>query len=226
MHIGLIGGIGPVATTIYYTRLVEAFRKAKLPLQLTITHASIDVLAEHARAGDRDAQSVIFTDHLLSLEGAGCDVALITALTGHFCFHQTRALSPLDLMDGVGVIDSYCKKENIKVLGLLGSPPVMSSHLFGMLKSVKTVVPKFELQLLGDAYMAIAGSGACNQDQRQRFFGASKELVEELSADAVLLAGTDLGLVFSQHTLPYRILDAVDLHVNELVERAAQFPRK
>ena len=226
MHIGLIGGIGPAATTIYYTRLVEAFRKAKLPLQLTITHASIDVLAEHARADDRHAQSAVFADHLRSLKAAGCDVALITALTGHFCFHQTRALAPLDLVDGVGVIDNYCKEQNIEVLGLLGSPPVMSSHLFGMLNCVNTVVPKCELQELGDAYMDVASSGACNQDQRQRFFDASRELVEEQGADAVLLAGTDLGLVFSQHSLPYRILDVVDLHVTELVERAAQFSRK
>lgn len=220
MHIGLIGGIGPAATTIYYERLVEAFRRAQMPLSLTISHADIEVLAKHAVADDQESQARVFAKHLGTLKDAGCDLALITALTGHFCFSQTSALSPVRLLNGVGVIDRFCLDQGIKKLGLLGSPPVMSTHLFGMLLEVQTVVPRDGLELLGQAYMSVARSGICNQEQRNLFFDAAHEMVGKQHADAILLAGTDLGLVFCDHALPFKVIDAVDLHVQALLHEA------
>lgn len=220
MHIGLIGGIGPAATTIYYERLVGAFRRAQVPLSLTISHADIEVLAKHAVADDRDSQAHVFAKHLVCLEGAGCDISLITALTGHFCFRQTSVLSPIRLLDGVGVIDRFCQNQDIKILGLLGSPPVMSTHLFRMLNEVKTVVPHDGLEQLGQAYMSVARSGVCNEEQRSLFFDAASEMVCKQHAEAILLAGTDLGLVFRDHALPFQVIDAVDLHVQALLDAA------
>jgi aspartate racemase len=39
MHIGLIGGIGPGATDIYYRRLISTFARKSATLELTIVHA-------------------------------------------------------------------------------------------------------------------------------------------------------------------------------------------
>ena len=95
MHIGLIGGIGPAATIAYYDRLVREFRRAKLPLELTIVHADVGDLIANSSSDQRGAQAEIFAKHLRQLKGAGCDVATITALTGHFCFAETERLSVL-----------------------------------------------------------------------------------------------------------------------------------
>ena len=219
-HIGLIGGIGPAATVTYYQRLVDAFRTAEQPLSLTISHAQIEVLAKHAAADDRAAQADVFAQHLDALKAAGCDVALITALTGHFCIEETKALSPLELVDGVDVIDRYCAELGIKTLGLLGSPPVMSTHLFGMMHKVETVVPSKGLDDLGQAYMEVAKSGTCDDSQRRQFLDAATSMIDSQGAEAILLAGTDLGLAFDGQALPYRVIDAVEVHVEELVRHA------
>ena len=42
-------------------------------------------------------------------------------------------------------------------------------------------------------------------------------MVEEQCADAVLLAGTDLGLAFDGQTPGFTVIDALELHVQELV---------
>lgn len=220
MHIGLIGGIGPAATVTYYTRLVEAFKAAGHPLKLTITHADISVLGTNSTANNADAQARVFAKHLADLKGAGCDVALITALTGHFCFNETRALSDLPLISGVEIIDAYCAKQNIKVLGLLGSPPVLATHLFGLLRTSKTVVPQYDLDQLGQTYMQVATSGHCSVAQRTTFIKAGAQLVTSQGAEAVLLAGTDLGLAFDGQSPGYTVIDAVDLHVEELLDLA------
>jgi len=222
VHIGLIGGIGPAATVAYYTRLVEEFKRAGLPLELTIAHADISVLAANATADRRLPQAEVFSKHLQQLQGAGCDLAMITALTGHFCFEETKDLSPLPMLNGVEVIDQYCEQQEIKVLGLLGSPPVLATSLFGLLRTPRTVVPENNTEELGRAYMEVATSGKCTEENRRKFFDAGAEMSTAQDADAILLAGTDLGLAFNGHTPGFRVIDALELHVAALVALARE----
>lgn len=222
MHIGLIGGIGPAATVAYYTRLVQAFKEAGLPIELTIDHADISILAANAGGGHRNRQAQIFAGHVDRLKGAGCDVAMITALTGHFCFRETRELCSLPLIDGTEIIDRYCEEQGIGVLGLLGSPPVLASHLFGLLKIPKTVVPQSGLDELGETYMEVAGSGKCSEASRRKFFAAGADMIRNQGAEAVLLAGTDLGLAFDGQDTDFKVIDALDLHVKELMALASK----
>ncbi len=220
MHIGLIGGVGPAATIAYYTKLIEAFNNADLALELTIAHADITKLPPNAAANKKQEQAQIFAIHLNQLAGAGCDVAMITALTGHFCFEETEEISPVALIDGTGLIDKFCRKQGINAVGLLGGPSVLATHLFGRLKYPRTITPKSDLSLIGDTYMQLAQSGRCTKNNRQILFKAGAEMVNELGAEAVLLAGTDLGLAFDGQTVDYRVIDALDIHVAALVEMA------
>lgn len=217
MHIGLIGGIGPAATVAYYTRIVAAFKQAGQPLELTITHAEISTLTANAKAKNAQAQARVFATHLEQLEGAGCDVAMITALTGHFCFEETRSRSPLPLISGVKIIDDYCAKQKIGVLGLLGSPPVLETNLFGLLRAPATVAPQTDRERIGAAYMEVAHAGACSDENRALFFQAGADMINEQQAEAVLLAGTDLGLAFDGRDPGYPVIDALKLHVEALL---------
>lgn len=222
MHIGLIGGIGPAATVAYYTRLVEKFKAAGIPLELTITHADIEVLSHNASTDQRQVQAEVFANHLEKLAAAGSDVGVITALTGHFCFEQTQQLSPIKLLNATEVIDQHCLEQGIKTLGVLGSPPVLHTKLFGLLTSTQIVVPQTEVEELGRAYMELASSGICTDVIRAKFFQAGASMIETQGIEAVLLAGTDLGLVFNGQSPGFKVIDALELHVDALVSLAAK----
>lgn len=222
MHLGLIGGIGPSATVAYYTRLVEEFRKADLPLDLTIVHADINVLAQNAAGNQKHAQARVFATHMDQLAAAGCDVGMITALTGHFCFDETRTLSAIPMINGIDVINQHCVDNNIGVLGILGSPPVLNTKLFGLLTTAEIVLPQSGLDALGETYMQVAQSGTCTEENRTMFFEAGASMIADQNAEAVLLAGTDLGLAFNDRSPGYMVIDALELHVQELVSMAAE----
>src|SRR6056297_827775 len=226
MHIGLIGGIGPAATMAYYQRLVHVFGQADVPLQLTIQHADITTLAENADRMDTDAQTEVFAAHINSLKGTGCDIVGITALTGHFCMPLLQVVSPLPILSAIDAIDGYCAQQGIARLGLLGSPSVLKSRLFGLLHEVETVVPDEDLEGVGRTYMEIAAKGACTTDQADLLITAGSEMLQAQQADAVLLAGTDLGLVFDGGDAGYPAIDAVRLHVDAFVEAAADKPNR
>lgn len=221
MHIGLIGGLGPAATISYYTRLIDAFKKADLPLSLTIEHADMNALLQRAAEDQRAVQAEVFARHLDRLAGAGSDIALITAITGHFCFEETRAISPMALMDGTGIIETYCHDNGIKTLGILGSRTTLETKLFGLLNTVEVVVPQDRFDLVWAAYMEMAENGVCSEKQRTLFFEAGRAMIDDQQADAVLLAGTDLGLAFDNQSPGFRVIDVIELHVDALVTMVA-----
>ena len=220
MHIGLIGGIGPAATVAYYNRLVHRFRSVEVPWNLTIVHADVSILIANSASDRRAAQAEIFAGHIRQLHGAGCDVAAITALTGHFCFDEVQQLATLPLVSAITPIDQFCHDEGLKTIGLLGSPPVMTSHLFGQMPQTRTVIPEANIEDLGQAYLEMASTGVCSEKHRQQFFASGSEMIRNQRADAVLLAGTDLGLAFDGRDPGYRIINALEIHVDALVELA------
>ncbi len=66
--------------------------------------------------------------------------------------------------------------------------------------------------------MAVAGQ--CTAEQRALFLGAGADMVADQGADAVVLAGTDLNLAFDGQDPGYRVIDALDVHVDLLARLA------
>ncbi len=218
MHIGLIGGIGPSATVVYYERLVAAFRALGRPLELTIAHADVDVLAANAAADDRAAQAGVYARHLAQLKGAGADVGSITSLGGHFCYAETEAITPLPLISAVTPIDGYCAARGLSCVGLLGTRQVTASGLYGQMTQTRALAPA-DADAVHEAYIASALSGQCSAAQRALFFEAGREMMAR-GAQAVILAGTDLGLAFYGHEPGFPVVDALQVHVEHLVALA------
>lgn len=219
MHLGLIGGIGPAATVVYYQRLVERFRAIPQPLELTIVNADVTVLVQNALAQNKREQAAIYAHHIDQLKGAGADIATITSLGGHFCYDETVPLSSLPLISAIEPLDNHFAAQGIRTIGLLGTEQVMSSRLYGQLDVTASVVANQDLDALGQVYLDMATSGHCSDAQRQVFFAAGAEMISQ-GADAILLAGTDLGLAFDDHNPGFPIIDALDIHVDQLVKLA------
>lgn len=215
MHIGLIGGIGPAATVVYYERLVAAFRDRGAVLNLTIANADVATLARNAAADDRDAQAQVYSRHLHQLQGAGADVAAITSLGGHFCYEQTVGLSPLPLVSAVDPLDAGFARRGLTRVGVLGTRQVMRSAFYGAVRETEILAPE-DLDAIHDTYIASATTGTCTPAQRALFFAAGRDLIAR-GAQAVVLGGTDLGLAFDGHDPGYRVVDALDIHVERLV---------
>lgn len=217
MHIGLIGGIGPAATVSYYEKLVAAFRAANVPLALTIAHADVEQLLAHVAEDRRDEQGRIFADHAGQLAAAGCDVVAITALTGHFCLSETKRYAPIPIVSAITPLDRYCQANQIDTVGLLGSEIVMSSHLFGQMINTRTVAPTDRLKDVGKTYITMARTGQCSDEARAFLFEQGEALCGKQAAQAILLAGTDLSLAFDGYDPGFVAIDAVDIHVAEIL---------
>ena len=218
MHIGLIGGIGVAATVVYYQRLTAAVTAMGGRLQLTIAHAEVTDLARNANAGNTAEQADIYAGLIDRLARAGCDCAAITSLGGHFCFEDTVARSALPLVSAVAPLDDHFASRGVGTVGLLGTSVLMRSQLFGQLSLTRAIVPD-NLDLVGEAYQAMAIRGSSTKEDGRLFIEEGAELARR-GADAVVLAGTDLNLVFDEAKTGYTVIDALDVHVNLLARIA------
>ncbi len=194
MHIGLIGGIGVAATVVYYQRLTAAVERAGGKLDLTIVHADVHTLIRTNNADLRQEQAEAYLPLLQRLKDAGCDVAAITSLGGHFCFAETEAISPLPLISAVAPLDAHFVTCGFGTVGLLGTRVVMRTGLYGQLENTNSIAPE-NLDEIGQTYQDMAVAGHCTGVQRKLFLNAAQGLMN-MGADAVVLAGTDLNLAF------------------------------
>jgi len=71
VHIGLIGGIGPAATELYYRGLVKAYASADKVMELTIVHADVRDLLRNLSNGAAREQAEIFLEFVKRLQAAG-----------------------------------------------------------------------------------------------------------------------------------------------------------
>lgn len=216
MHLGLIGGIGPASTVVYYQRLTSALRALQMPLDLTIVNADANTLVKNNLSDDRMAQAKVYANLISRLKRAGADCAVLTSLGGHFCFDETLPLSELPMISAVSPLDDFFADEGLRTVGLLGTEVVMRTALYGQLAKTTTVTPD-DLDAAGSAYLDMALTGQCSEETRDFFLEEGRKLVKDKGADAVVLAGTDLGLAFYGQTTKYRVIDALDVHVDLLV---------
>jgi aspartate racemase len=221
LHIGLIGGIGPAATVVYYQRLCARMRELGAPLNLTIVQADIHELIANNLADRREEQAVIYARLIDRLRAAGADCAAITSLGGHFCFDETVALSSLPLVSAVAPLDDHFAARGIRRVGLLGTRVVMRTRMYGQLRRTEAVACDDEIDTLGQTYQDMAVSGHCTDAQRALFFAAGRRMVAGQGAEVIVLAGTDLNLAFDGQDPGFRVIDALDVHVEVLADLAA-----
>lgn len=221
LHIGLIGGIGVAATIVYYQRLTAEVARRGGTVNLTIAHTpDINVLIQNNLADRRAAQAAEYAPLIDRLKAAGCDCAAITSLGGHFCFEETTAISSLPLVSAVAPLDDFFVSEGIRRIGLLGTRVVMRTRLYGQLRRTEAVALDAETDPIGQTYQEMAVAGACTPEQRALFIDAGRRMVDEMGAEAIVLAGTDLNLAFDGQEPGYRVIDALDVHVALLADLA------
>jgi aspartate racemase len=225
VHIGLIGGIGPAATEFYYRGLVKAHASMGKVMELTIVHADTGELLRNLSNGAAQEQAEIFLVFLRRLRAAGAEAAAVTSMAGHFCIKELEAISPLPIINAIPELDKYFARRKLARIGLLGTRAVMESRLYGSISSVEIVVPQGDdLDATHANYVAMATSGYATDQQRDFFHLTGRKLCRDQGADAVVLAGTDLFLVFDGQECGYPVIDSAQVHIDALV-RASIGPR-
>jgi aspartate racemase len=221
MHIGLIVGIGPAATDFYYRYLIAALARAGRDLDLTMAHADTSTLLRNQSEGNVVAQVDIYRRLTNRLQQAGIERIAVTSIAGHFCIDAFKEVSPVPVIDLLDVVKLEVRRRGLKRIGLLGTRVVMETRFYGVLDEVEVIAPMDDLLEVHAAYVSMAGAGIATPEHREVFMRAGNALTSAHGCESILLAGTDLALVFQKGVDPgFDTLDCAEAHAAAIANAA------
>ena len=218
-HFGLIGGLGVGATVIYYEAITAACAASGIVPRITIAHANAPTALAHVTAGRIDGIADYLAGFIGELAAAGASFAAIPAITPHICRRELKARSALPLVDILDVTAAELKRRKLSRIALFGTRFTIDTALFGALEGVQVVRPSdSEVDEIHRIYLELATKGACNAGDKERLRDIARTLVARDNVEAIVLAGTDLNLIFDESSAGFPAVDCAAAHIAAIVE--------
>jgi aspartate racemase len=216
--IGIIGGLGPGATVHYYLSIIESCRARNLVPRLFIAHADVNRVLAHVRDGELAELARYLAGLADNLAGAGADIAAIAAITPHICIAEIQQRSKLPL---VSLLDETVREidaRGLRRVALFGTRFTIEGRLFGRLDHIDVVQPRpEEIDRIHDIYIEIVNAGRGTEAQASVLRGIANVLRERDGVEAIVLAGTELALVFNEDNTDFPAIDCARVHIDGIV---------
>jgi aspartate racemase len=218
--IGLIGGLGPGAAAHYYKKLAEAYAKQHLPLDLVMVNAETSRVFEYAEIHNRDGLARYLCSFIDRLKAAGADLVVIPAVTPHLCIRELLAISTLPALNLFDPLVKELSARSVRRVGVFGTRFVIESALFRMAGDVEVVQPpRDEVEYIHRTYLALAQRGEGSEIQYRGLTDLALNFCKRDGLDAILLAGTDLSLIFNEANIQFPSIDCAALHIEAILQK-------
>jgi aspartate racemase len=203
-NLGLIGGLGPIATVHYYRELARAQAG-----EMLIVHADMDRVVGDVGRGDRIGLAAYFARLIERLAHGGAELAAISAVTPHICIRELEKISALPLVNIIEEAAVEIRSRGYRRVALFGTRFVVESRMFGMLEGVEVIIPD-QVEAIHQAYMQTVEGGTEGR-------AILSSIARELPVDAIVLAGTDLSLIFDETNTDFVHVDCARTHIQAIV---------
>lgn len=218
----MVGGLGVGATVHYYKALAKAHEQLQKPLCLLMIHAEMPKVLGYVQA----QQLEDLTDYLAVLIGqlknGGADFAAVAAVTPHICFGDLIPKSSLPLVDLLKLAREFISGKRI---ALFGTRFTIETDLFGALRGKNIIRPQpREVDQIHEAYVRTAERGEGAEEDRQALTSLAHTLIQREGLDAIVLAGTDLALLFNPSNTTFPYVDCAQLHIDAIMDVIMKTP--
>jgi len=219
--VGIVGGLGVGATVHYYEKIAAACKARGVVPDLVFTHADVDHGQSLVREGKLEALAAYLADFIARMARAGATAAAIPAVTPHICIRQLTPLLEIPLINIVDVLAAELRARRITRVALMGSVFTVQGSLWGQLAGVEIAKPQpDEIAFIGQAYQRIL-DGRTDPTDADGLRRIAADLQRREGVQTILLAGTDLAVMFDEATAGFPCLDVARLHIDAIVDRLA-----
>jgi aspartate racemase len=105
-------------------------------------------------------------------------------------------------------------------VALFGTTFTMQGSLWGQLAGVEIVKPRpDEIAFVGQAYQRLLDTQRGHDEDTSGLRRIAAELQRRDGVEAILLAGTDLAVIFDEDTAGFPSIDCARVHIDAIVER-------
>jgi aspartate racemase len=217
--LGLVGGLGVAATIYYYKELARAHEAQGRTLDIVISHAETSRVFEYVQAGDRAGLAEYLIGFIRRLKAAGAEVAVIPAITPHYCVQELIAVSPLPIFNIFEPLVEELTARSIKRIAVFGTRYSVESNLFGFVKGVEIIRPRVdEVDYIHDTYIELLERGEGSEERHKGLTTLANTLRARDRVEAIVFAGTDLSLLFNETNTEFPHVDCAALHLRAILK--------
>lgn len=221
--LGLIGGLGVGATVHYYENLVRGCDKLGFALDIVITHAQTPRVFAYVEAKDRTGLADYLNGYIRRMKAAGAEMAAIPAVTPLFCAKELAATSAVSIVSLLDPLNRELATRKARRVAIFGTRFVIESDLFGALSGVQVIRPApDEVDLIHKTYVELAATGEPSAEKHEKLTALAHRLLTRDRVDAILLAGTDLTLLFDESNTDFPYVDCAALHIRDILREVTK----
>ena len=222
-HVGLVGGLGVGAAVIYYRAIAGGCADRGMVPRITIAHAHAPTALEHVAAGRIDELADYLVGFVGELRDAGAEFIAIPAVTPHIAIGPLTYRTSLPIINMLEVTATGLHDRGYSRVVLFGTRFTIESELFGALAAFDVVSPRpQEIAEIHRIYLELATTGHTSAGG----VGALRDIAQTISRrdriNAVVLAGTDLNLIFDEANAGFPAFDCASAHLTAILDRATR----
>ena len=218
--VGIVGGLGVGATVDYYKRITASCKQRGVVPDLVFVHADVDRGQGYVRDGKLEALADYLASFIERLGRAGAEAAVLPAVTPHICVNELTPRLKLPLINIVDAIGAELRKRQLERVALFGTTLTMEGSLWGQLVGVDIVKPRpDEVAFVGKAYQRLLDTQRGHDEDTEGLRRIAADLQRRDGVEAILLAGTDLAVIFDEETAGFPCIDCARVHIDTIVER-------
>lgn len=215
--LGIVGGMGPLATQLFYRRLIEktaAQRDQDHLDMILLNHASMPDRTEAILAGRTEELYRLLLADLRFLEGSGAAAAAIPCNTSHLLVDRLQEEVGIPILHMVRETARAIRTRTpaIRRVGILATDGTIRSGLYQQCLAAEgieayTPSPVSQERIMRLIYDGVKGGGAIDYNE---FIAVEGELAAN-GCQSAILACTELSCFREEYRLPRYYIDAMDV---------------
>ena len=222
-HLGLIGGLGVGAAVFYYRCITAACADRGIVPRLTMAHADLPTAVAFVEAGRIDELASYHAGLVAELAASGATFFAIPAITQHICLGALEERVSLPIVNILDITARRLLARGLSRVALFGTRFTVKSDLFGALRGFDVVRPhEDEIEAVHRIYLELATNGRITPADEAKLREVAETLCRRDGVEAIVLAGTDLNLIFSEANAGFPAVDCAAAHIEAIVERMVE----
>ncbi len=226
IKIGVLGGIGPEATSEFYLNLIIKLQKSGLIKhnedfpQIIINSIPAPELVFDSVAAEN---LVPYSEGLKQLDGFGVDFIVMVCNTVHIFYDKLQGQISTPILDLRKEVHKAMESRKVESFLIIGTPATIEQNLYSF-NGIKCVKPNHEeVKMLSDAIFNF-NKGMKKDAQKKTVEDIAKKYLQNKEANTILIGCTELGVMLSHDD--FHKIDTMDVLADATVRRFAELKKQ
>lgn len=223
--LGLIGGMGPESTMLYYHDIVYEFQKKEANGYFpSLTIETVNMYEILSFCNDKNYSGL--TDYLMkaieNVTVGGSDFIALASNTPHVVFEELKKQSRIPLLSIIEPTYKAIEKMGLKRIAWLGTAFTMEEAYFKKVfieNDIEVVIPSLsERKYIDEKIAKELEFGIIKDNTRSEMIGIINRLTNEEGIQGIVLGCTELPLLYRNAKFTIPCLDTMKLHIAGIVD--------